>query len=80
VFRPVATDKYRQQKHLRAVTNMAEIVKRVMLLVLSHHCYNEYFINFNFFDGGFIDMITCIPVFKTIVLVVQSCPFVYVSV
>jgi mannose-P-dolichol utilization defect protein 1 len=30
---------------------MAGIIKRVMLLVLSHHCYDEFFINFNFFDG-----------------------------
>lgn len=59
------------------MTNMAELVKRVMLLVLSHHCYDEFFINFNFFDGGFIDMCTF---FKTIVIVVQSCLFICVSI
>lgn len=68
-FTPVATDKYQLKKYWRPVINMAEIIKRVLLLVLSHHCYDEFFINFNFFDGGFIDMFTCIPVFKTIVLV-----------
>ncbi|XP_023701731.1 mannose-P-dolichol utilization defect 1 protein homolog [Cryptotermes secundus] len=30
---------------------MADLVRRVILLVLSQHCYDEYFINFNFFDG-----------------------------
>jgi mannose-P-dolichol utilization defect protein 1 len=30
---------------------MAEIIKRIILLVLSHHCYDEFFRNFNFFDG-----------------------------
>jgi hypothetical protein len=71
----VATDK----QPVTNVTNMAGIIKRIILLVLSHHCYDEFFINFNFFDGGSIYMFTCIPVFKTIVLVVQSCLFIRVQ-
>ncbi|XP_069698145.1 mannose-P-dolichol utilization defect 1 protein homolog [Periplaneta americana] len=30
---------------------MAEFIKRVLLLVFSQRCYDEFFINFNFFDG-----------------------------
>lgn len=60
--------------------NMAELVKRVILLVLSHHCYDEFFINFNFFDGGFIDVFTCVTRFKIVVIVVQSYVFICVSI
>jgi len=76
---PVAEILAAREDLWQPVSNMAGIIKRVMLLVLSHHCYDEFFINFNFFDGGFICMFTCISVLETIVLVVQSCLFIRVQ-
>jgi hypothetical protein len=35
---------------------MAETVKKAMLVLMSEHCYDNYFEDFNFFDGKYPDL------------------------
>lgn len=34
---------------------MADIVKGLLLSLLSEKCYDEYFVNYNFFDGKYVN-------------------------
>jgi hypothetical protein len=55
---------YMLHEFCSSVINMADVIRRVILFVLSQHCYDEYFINFNFFDGGCISLYAFIIVYR----------------
>jgi hypothetical protein len=57
-----------------SLTNMADVIRRVILLVLSKHCYDEYFINFNFFDGG------CISLYVYVIVLGNRSSFIIITV